>query len=103
MSDLFIGIKGHAVCISKETGEEKWRTKLKSMANVTNICFDEDNVYAYTHGYLFCLNPKDGTILWENGLSGLGHSHCIIAAQTNQQQIIAASSIDQNATTAGTS
>jgi len=100
MSNLYIGIKGHAVCISKESGDEKWRTKLKSMASVTNICFDEKNVYAYASGYLFCLDPETGSIKWKNGLVGLGHSHCIIASQTNQQQIVAVSSINQNSAAA---
>ena len=27
---LFIGIKGFAVCIEKNTGDEIWRTKLKA-------------------------------------------------------------------------
>ena len=97
MNNLFIGIKGHAVCISKEDGEEVWRTKLKSMASVTNICFDENNVYAYASGYLFCLDPETGSIKWENGLSGLGHSHCIIASQENQQSIATINAINSNA------
>lgn len=97
MSNLYIGIKGHAVCLSKENGKEKWRTKLKSMASITNICFDENNIYAYASGYLFCLDPETGAIKWENGLAGLGHSHCIIASQENQQPNVAINSINQSA------
>ena len=98
MSNLFIGIKGCAVCISKETGLEKWRTKLKSLATITNICFDENNIYAYASGHLFCLDPETGSIKWENGLKGLSHSYCIIASQADQQQIVAASSNNKNTT-----
>lgn len=71
------------------------------MASVTNICFDDKNVYAYANGYLFCLDPKTGSIKWENSLSGLGHSHCIIASQSDQQQSIAAGAINQNAAASG--
>ena len=100
MSNLFVGIKGHAVCICKETGEEQWRTKLKSMASITNISFDASHVYAYANGYLFCLDPATGEIQWENGLNGLGHSYCVIASTSDSQQAAINSAAALNASAA---
>lgn len=103
MDELFIGIKGYAVCINKKTGVEKWRTKLKNMATVTNICYDNDHVYAYATGHLFCLDLKTGGIKWENDLPGLGHGYCIIASQSDSQQAAVNSSAAQAAAAAAAS
>ncbi len=100
MKELFIGIKGHAVCVDKETGNEIWRTKLRSMASVTNIYYDNKNVYAYASGHLFCLDASMGRIKWKNPLPGLGHSHCIIASEIPSQQAVIINAADKERFTA---
>ncbi len=86
MEHLYIGIKGYVVCLCKQSGKEIWRTKIKSMANITNVSLDESKLYAYAGGYLFCLDADSGEIKWENGLDGLGHGYCIIASKAGNQQ-----------------
>ncbi len=74
MSDqknLFIGIKGHVVCIQKSDGNERWRTKLRS-SDITSVMVTDDAIIATTGGYLYALNPISGNVLWENPLKGLG-------------------------------
>lgn len=66
-----IGVGSHAVCINLDTGEELWRTKLKSSSFVT-IQLDGPRVLAGAGGELFCLDAKSGMILWHNKLKGLG-------------------------------
>lgn len=82
MENLFVGIKGHVVCVEKKSGKELWRTKLKS-ADLTNVYYEDNHVYAYAYGHLFCLSATNGNILWENDLKGLGYGACIIAGQQN--------------------
>jgi len=92
MKKLFIGIKGHVVCLDKKTGNELWRTKIRSSA-ITNVIFDGDALYAYCNGHLFSLDPNTGDQLWENQLNGLGYGYCIIASEdtkVDQQTINAA-------------
>ena len=99
MNKLYIGIKGHAVCVDKRNGNEIWRTKVKgNWGGVTNICHDKNSVFVYTNGHLFCLDANNGSIKWENGLPGLGHSYCIIATQLNSQQsVVNAAAADADA------
>jgi outer membrane protein assembly factor BamB len=52
MEKLFLGISGHVVCLSKKTGEQLWKTKLKS-SSITNVYFEADNVFAYSGGHFF--------------------------------------------------
>ncbi len=68
---LIIGVGGHAVAIDPATGDELWRTKLKSSSYVT-VRHTADRVYAGANGELFCLDRARGNILWHNKLKGLG-------------------------------
>ena len=69
--NLVIGIGSFAVGIDPKTGDELWRTKLKSSSFVT-IMRDGDTVYAGAGGELFCLHARTGELLWHNKLKGLG-------------------------------
>jgi outer membrane protein assembly factor BamB len=68
---LFIGVGGHAVAIDVRTGDEIWRTKLKTAATVT-VHPVGARVFAGANGELFCLDAASGNILWHNKLPGLG-------------------------------
>ena len=95
MEKLFIGIKGHVICLNKETGKSIWTTKLKSLSNITNIHFDGSYIFACVKGYLYCLNPDDGSINWENPLNGLGSGPCIIASDGQSSAIVASDQVSQ--------
>lgn len=89
---IYLGISGFAVCLMKQNGKEIWRRKLRSWGvNLTNIIVDGETIYVYAGGHLYALDASNGTILWENGLTGLGYSYCIFgtdvrASTTAQQQ-----------------
>ncbi len=68
---LYIGIGSHVVAVDAVSGEELWRTKIKSSSYVT-VCAMNDVIYAGAGGELFCLNAASGEILWQNKLKGLG-------------------------------
>lgn len=87
MDKLFLGIKNHVVCISKKTGEELWKTKIKS-SSIANVYYEDKHIYAYSGGHLYCLQAKDGVIVWENPLKGFGYGHCIIASESQNSALI---------------
>lgn len=68
---LYIGIGSHVVCLHPVTGDEIWRTKLKSVSYVT-IQIADGRILAGAGGEVFCLDPRSGEILWHNKLKGLG-------------------------------
>lgn len=98
---LYIGIKNCVLCLAKRNGKQIWRTKLRS-STLVNVVVDEDLVYAYAHGHLYCLDANTGDLIWENTLPGLGYSHCIIATEGNQAAVIAAQQMASNAAAATT-
>ncbi|MCP3865647.1 MULTISPECIES: PQQ-binding-like beta-propeller repeat protein [Marisediminitalea] len=89
MEKLFLGIRGHVVCLDKATGKKLWETKLKSTSGVTNLLFEDKHVFAYAGGHLFCVNAENGRIKWENKLDGYGYGACIIASENQNASLIA--------------
>lgn len=100
MSNIYLGMAGKIICLDRNTGDEIWRTKLKSTSNLTNLIKDQDRVIAYAGGHLFCLDANSGDILWENELKGLGYGYCMIASE-QQSTIDAQSQTHQNVAAAG--
>ena len=98
MEKLFVGIKGHVVCLDRETGRSIWTRRLKSSSSITNVHLDGDYLFASTRGHLFCLNASDGSERWTNPLNGMGSGPCIIATH-NQTSTLMASESDSSAAT----
>ena len=101
MNKLFLGINNHVVCLSKKTGEQLWKTKLKS-SSITNVYYENENVFAYSGGHLYCLTISDGSIVWENPLKGFGYGTCIIASEHQNTSVISSQVATQQAAAATT-
>ena len=98
---LYIGVKGHVVCLDKRTGKEIWKTHLKS-SGLTNLVVQDDLVIAHTKGELYALKLTDGAILWNNPLTGLGYGYCLIASNSqNNVSVMAQQEAEQAAAASG--
>ena len=93
---LYIGVKGHVVCLNKRTGKEIWKTHLKS-SGLTNLVIQDDLIVAHTKGELFALKMTDGAILWNNPLTGLGYGYCLIASNSQNAIVTIAQSEEEQA------
>ena len=71
-NQLILGIGSHVVSIDSASGEETWRTKIKS-GQFASLQVRGDRIYAGTGGELFCLDRTLGSILWHNKLKRLGY------------------------------
>ncbi len=95
MDKLLLGVKGHAVCIDKNTGNKLWSVKLKSTSGVTNILVENDVAFVHAGGHLFCIDIHSGDIKWENKLSGMGYGPCIIATDNQSSSVVASNAVAQ--------
>ena len=84
-SVIFIGVKGTVLAVDRATGQEIWRTELKG-GDFVNVVLDGGDLYAATHGELFCLDAAAGHVRWHNPLKGLGWGLVTIAG--NQQTVV---------------
>ena len=85
-SIIFVGIQGTVLALDRATGQEVWRSKLKS-ADFTNIVLQDGALYAATDGELFCLDPASGQVRWHNQLKGLGRGLITIGTYAGQQTL----------------
>lgn len=95
---LHIGIGSHVVAVRMDTGEEAWRTKLKSASYLT-IYREGNAVYAGASGQLFCLDASTGEIRWHNKLKGLG-TGLIAFGSSGESSVASAQMASQVATQA---
>ena len=76
LSLVYIGIKHHVLAFDWKTGVEVWSAELmpkyKSSATFVNVVRDRDGLFATCAGELFSLDPRTGTLLWQEPLKGLG-------------------------------
>ena len=79
---LYLGTKAHVACIDMLTGEEVWRTKIKS-SSVISVVVEKGIVVAHARGSLFGLDKSSGVILWTNGLAGLGYGYCFMTTESS--------------------
>jgi outer membrane protein assembly factor BamB len=76
---LFVGIRNQVVALDDRTGTEVWRTALVA-ADFVTVQWDGQALYAANSGEVFRLDPRDGAILWNNKLKGLGRGLVTLAS-----------------------
>ena len=77
---IYLGIKGSVVAVDSATGSHLWARELKG-GDFVNLVLDGDNLYATTHGEIFCLDARSGVIRWHDPLKGRGLGLVSIAVE----------------------
>jgi outer membrane protein assembly factor BamB len=70
-SAVFVGIKGAALAIDRDSGQTLWRTELKG-SDFVSLTVQGGDLFAASRGRVYRLDPVSGDILWCNELPGLG-------------------------------
>ena len=78
---IYLGIKERVIGFLKESGAKVWETPLKG-SDFGNVFCDGDKLFAHAGGELWCLDALNGTILWHDGLTGLGYGYVTFASAT---------------------
>ena len=75
-----MGVQGSVIALNPANGEHLWAVKLKG-SDFVNVVLNGNNLYAATHGELFCLDPGTGSIRWHDPLKGYGWGLVSIAGE----------------------
>jgi outer membrane protein assembly factor BamB len=68
---IFVGLNGWVAALDRDSGETLWYcSELKS--GYTTLLLDGDRLIASTNGYIYCLDPQTGRVVWSNPLKGYG-------------------------------
>lgn len=68
---IFVGLNGYAVALHRDSGEMVW-TNSEMKSGYVTLLLDGDRLIVSTNGYIYCLDPLTGTILWHNPMKGFG-------------------------------
>jgi outer membrane protein assembly factor BamB len=86
-SDLvFIGIKGSVIALHGAGGEQVWATQLATQLKgrgFVNVVLEQEAVLACCDGEIFCLDPLNGNVRWQNPLKGFGTGLATIATESS--------------------
>lgn len=74
---LFLAGRGLVVGLNKRTGQEVWRTSLRSGwfnwgSSYVGLVEGTDHLYACANGQVSCLSKDEGRVLWQSKVSDLG-------------------------------
>ncbi len=97
---IFVGLRGYVIALHRDTGEIVWNCSELNSGPIS-LLLDGDRLIASTNGYIYCLDPLTGRVLWNNPLRGygVGIAHLVSvrgqSAQTMNQQAAAAQAAAQ--------
>jgi outer membrane protein assembly factor BamB len=80
-SFLYVGIKGCVVALDCQTGDEVWRTDLRS-AEFVSVLWDGAALFAANSGEVWRIDPATGATIWHNKMKGLGRGLVALASST---------------------
>ena len=70
---IFVGFNSQVIALDRFTGEVVWDWKApKGRASYVSVLLDGDRLIASVQGYVYCLDPIFGQVVWENPLKGFG-------------------------------
>ncbi len=73
LADLvYVGFNRRVVALDRYIGEIVWDWKAPQGTGFVSLLLDGDRLMASVNGYLYCLDPVYGQVVWSNPLKGYG-------------------------------
>ena len=96
MDLVYVGFNRRVVALDRYNGDVVWDWKSPAGTGFPAILVDGDRLVVSVQGYMYCLDPVTGEVLWSNPLKGLGvGTACIASLYGNSGSAAAAAVIAQ--------
>lgn len=69
---VFASFGKYVVALDRYTGEKAWQWKVPQGSGYVVVMVDGDRLIVSAQGYMYCLDPLFGQLVWSNPLEGLG-------------------------------
>ena len=98
---IFVGFRGYAMALDRDTGAIVWCNS-QMHSGYVSMLLDGDRLIVSTNGYMHCLNPLTGTILWHNPLTGYGTgvAHLVSVRGQSSQVLLEEAAEEEEASSA---
>jgi outer membrane protein assembly factor BamB len=101
---IFVGFRSHVMALHRDTGEMIWCNSQLHCGYISML-LDGDRLIVSSNGYMYCLAPMTGEILWHNPLTGYGTgvAHLVSVRGQSSQVVIAEAAEEEAAAAAAAS
>ena len=69
---VYVGLNRRVLALNRYTGEIAWDWRAPRGSGFVSVLLDGDRLIAGVTGYVYCLDPVHGQLVWENLLKGKG-------------------------------
>ncbi len=69
---VYVGFNRRVIALDRYSGEIAWDWRAPKGSGFVSLLLDGDRLIAAVSGYIYCLDPLFGQVVWENPLKGLG-------------------------------
>ena len=69
---VYVGFNRRVIALDRYTGEIVWEWKAPKGQGFVSVLLDGDRLIVGIYGYIYCLDPIYGQVVWENLLKGKG-------------------------------
>jgi len=102
---VFVGLNRRVIALDRADGHVVWEWKASKGSGFVSLLLDGDRLMVGVTGYMTCLDPVYGQVVWENPLKGYGAGLTTIVSVngSSNQGTTAAAVAQQQAAAASTS
>jgi outer membrane protein assembly factor BamB len=108
---VFVGFNSRVLALDRDTGDMIWSWQAPKPKNggYVTMLLDGDRLVVSVIGYMYCLEPETGDLIWSNETKGCGtgvSSIVSVRGQSSYEVLAGAAAVDAQrqaaASTAGT-
>ena len=77
---VFVGLNRRVIALDRNTGNIQWEWKSPKGAGFVTLLVDGDRLIVSVAGYVYCLDPATGEVVWNNPLKGFGNGITSLAS-----------------------
>ncbi len=69
---VYVGLNRRVIALDRTDGHVVWEWKASKGSGFVSLLLDGDRLMVGVSGYITCLDPVYGQVVWENPLKGYG-------------------------------
>ncbi len=87
---VYVGLNRRVLALDRYSGQLIWEWKAPEGSGFVSLLLDGDRLIAAVSGYIYCLDPVYGQVVWQNPLKGYGTGFTSVASANGTSAMSAA-------------
>ncbi len=90
---VYVGLNRRVIALDRNDGHVVWEWKAAKGTGFVSLLLDGDRLVVGVSGYITCLDPVYGQVVWENPLKGYGSALSTLVSVNGSSQGAAAAAV----------